>query len=125
METTNQSIAWKAYPVFMMYEQLCFFGIIDRLNPIDEIWQDCIDHYDKFLTSEWNSSNEPEYDCIVRYVQNISQEPDYDSNWVYITDVDCEYEIWERDGVSYRVPIETIRHFTSAEECINLNKLNN
>jgi hypothetical protein len=121
METNNtlQSVAWKAYPVFMMYEQLCFFGIVDRLNPVDEIWQTCIDHYDKFSTSEFNNTNVNEYDCITNYVQSLSQEPNYDSNWVYISDVDCESEIWERKDVAYRVPIEIIRHFTSATELKN------
>lgn len=73
METTNtaQSAAWKAYPVFIMYDRLCFYNRIDKHDPVDEIWKTCIDHYDKFSSSEFNNPNVNEYDCITEYVRSI------------------------------------------------------
>ena len=62
---------------------------------------------------DWNYLAEIYQDEIDDWMLN-DREVEY-QNWQYVCDINSEYECWESDGKSYRVPIEIIRNFNDAE----------
>lgn len=66
MSTTFRSMCYPAYGVFCM--AMAMGGDKDEL---DAWWDDAIEHYERFLDSDFFDLDKSELDCINEYVKSL------------------------------------------------------
>ena len=59
---------WNSYGVFAIAVQLAD----QNYSELDRMWQQAIDLYEEFLTSEWNDINQSELDCINKFIIQLN-----------------------------------------------------
>lgn len=63
-----------AYPVFLLIELARIANVIDSELEYDETWRIGCDLFDKFSNSEFNKPNEPQYECIEKFISEYKQD---------------------------------------------------
>ena len=64
------NMKYTSYEQFLMAELALVYGIIDSDKPYDIIWGEAKELIDEFQDSNFNDEDQPQYQCIEKFLQN-------------------------------------------------------